>query len=61
MPHNMTALLVTVLARTRNEDLSTIYLKAGSLPTTKKERVSAVFAYQLSLLKVTSEIAKSAK
>ena len=42
MPHKMTALLVTVLACTRNEDLSTIYLKAGSLPTPKEERVSAV-------------------
>ena len=45
MPQKMTALLVTILACTRNEDLCTIYLKAGSLPTTKEERVSAVFAY----------------
>jgi len=42
MPQKMTALLVTVLACTRNEDFSIIYLKAGSLPTTKEARVSAV-------------------
>ena len=61
MPQKMTAPLVTVLACTRNEDLSTIYLKAGSLQPQKKREFQLCCLLIMLLLKVSTEIDKSEK